>query len=493
MQTEMIFGPPGTGKTTELLSIMESEMRGGVAPNRIAFVSFTKKAADEAAERAMTKFGFRRGELPYFRTLHSLAFRELGMSHADVMQASHYRELCGSIGLSYSGKEPDEEMAIGTGDIYVFSNQLSRNAQLDLKSWWNKNGDELDWYILELFSSGLNAYKQDTGLLDFTDMLEKAYEQQIQIDVDVAIIDEAQDLTPLQWEMVSRVLAKAKRLYIAGDDDQAIYHWAGADVERFINYKASTSRVLGRSYRLPENIFNVGNSIASRIGRRVAKKWVPNESGGTVTKHPYLDSVNITEGEWLILARNKYLLSQLETMARQSGVHYSTRAGSAINKTHLRAIIDWEHLRKGARIPTDRVQIIYNYMVGKIARGHKTLPKTRGGFSLAELKADHGLLADGIWHECLAKIPLVKREYYIALLRRGIKLTSEPTVHINTIHGVKGGEADNVMLLTDMAWRSHQGLQEDPDNEHRVFYVGATRARKNLHIVLPQGENYYEI
>ena len=46
----------------------------------------------------------------------------------------------------------------------------------------------------------------------------------------VLMVDEAQDLTPLQWDMVVKIAKHVDRVYIAGDDDQAIYEWNGADV-----------------------------------------------------------------------------------------------------------------------------------------------------------------------------------------------------------------------------------------------------------------------
>ena len=97
----------------------------------------------------------------------------------------------------------------------------------------------------------------------------------------------------------------------------------------------------------------------------------------------------------------------------------------------------------------------------------------------------------GIWHDAFGKMPLNKRTYYLSLLRRGAKLTGTPRVIIDTIHGVKGGEADNVAVMLDMTNRSYQNLQFDPDDEYRVFYVGFTRAKKALHILLPTGIRYF--
>ena len=50
----------------------------------------------------------------------------------------------------------------------------------------------------------------------------------------------------------------------------------------------------------------------------------------------------------------------------------------------------------------------------------------------------------------------------------------------------KGGECDNVMLLTDLSRSNQDEMEKNPDDTNRVFYVGATRAKQALHIVQPQ-------
>ena len=66
-------------------------------------------------------------------------------------------------------------------------------------------------------------------------------------------------------------------------------------------------------------------------------------------------------------------------------------------------------------------------------------------------------------------------------------------IEINTIHATKGREADNVVVLPDMSGITYKGMLKDPDNEHRVFYVAATRARNELHIVQPQRDGGFII
>ena len=88
-----IFGPPGTGKTTKLISIVQEELKNGIAPEKIGFVSFSRKAAEEAKTRTIDKLNIRDDKLVWFRTLHSLAFQWLGMSGKDVFKGSDYTQL----------------------------------------------------------------------------------------------------------------------------------------------------------------------------------------------------------------------------------------------------------------------------------------------------------------------------------------------------------------------------------------------------------------
>jgi len=152
-------------------------------------------------------------------------------------------------------------------------------------------------------------------------------------------------------------------------------------------------------------------------------------------------------------------------------------------------VIGWERLRAGRDINYAMLKNVYRYLgVGMVARGHRTLKEAEPEdmFSMEDLKEKHGLLTDVIWHEALGKIGEDKRDYLVAVLRRGTKLTAKAPIQLSTIHGAKGGEADNVLLMTDLSPRFAKEYEYNADSIHRLLYVGVTRTRQALHIVLPK-------
>ena len=88
-------------------------------------------------------------------------------------------------------------------------------------------------------------------------------------------------------------------------------------------------------------------------------------------------------------------------------------------------------------------------------------------------------------------ISLIKSIYIRAVLRRGENIRKQPRIKLSTIHGCKGGEADNVMLLTDLTRKADLENWRQRDEERRVFYVGMTRARNRLNIVRSQSDREF--
>ena len=466
---KIIIGPPGTGKTTRLLDIMETEIKNGVQPNRIAFCSFTKKAAEEAADRAMDRFGFSRKDLPHFKTNHSLAFYNAGIKKKDVVGPKDLKVIGEHLGLKFNlryGMTEVSPYTINKGDQYLFIDGFSRARMIEPMVIWDKIlRDELNWYEFLRFQDTYNQYKKDRNLVDFADMLKMG---DAPIDVDVLIIDEAQDLSTAQWHFIRNTFSKAKRVYIGGDDDQAIFSWSGADVEYFLGIKGERE-ILRHSYRIPKKVHDFAESISSRIRHRTKKEYIPRKEEGSVSYWNAPDHVDLSSGTWLLLARNAYLLDELQKTVKNQGYIYSVKGEIAANSTHIRAIQLWERGRKGQLLTDAEKDALRPFL------GPGQWPSSK------------------IWHEAFVGMDIEDREYYISILRRGQSLTAAPRINISTIHGVKGGEADNVLLLSDQSYLTWEGAHFDQDSEHRVWYVGATRCRNNLHIVLPRGRYGYDL
>ena len=79
-----------------------------------------------------------------------------------------------------------------------------------------------------------------------------------------------------------------------------------------------------------------------------------------------------------------------------------------------------------------------------------------------------------------------KVEYIRKMRANGEQLNKAPRILLSTIHGVKGGEEQNVVLLSDLSLNTQKGYERNPDDENRLFYVGATRTKEHLHIVEPK-------
>jgi superfamily I DNA/RNA helicase len=94
-----------------------------------------------------------------------------------------------------------------------------------------------------------------------------------------------------------------------------------------------------------------------------------------------------------------------------------------------------------------------------------------------------------VWHDALTRISEDKREYLRAVLRRGFKISAANRIRLSTIHGAKGGEADNVLVMMDLSPKFAKEYSVNSDNIHRLFYVAITRTKKTLHLILPKQQD----
>jgi len=406
------------------------------------------------------------------------------MRFGKILNRAHLRELGKILGIEMTGRTANDEEEVSSmkkGDRMLFLFDHARSTKTEMRESWETVGCDWDigWFEMMRFADTFVQYKKDRRLIDFTDMLETFIVMGEPAPVKVSVIDEAQDLTPLQWDVVDTAFGDCDRQYIAGDDDQAIYEWAGADVKKFLHLDEDQREVLPVSYRLPKKIFDFSVNVVRKIENRYRKDWTSSNEEGTVQRISDASELDlgVDSGTWLLLTRNVCFFPYYKDECTWQEMPFSIQKVSSIDQGDLKVIRCYENLRKGRPVNPEEATSIGEVFEGKM----KSLPKKK------EYHLDDLFDRDpGLWHESMTGIPATKRAYYLGILRGGDKLMDDRRIRIDTIHGVKGGEADNVVLMTDVTRGTEENMEKNLDSEIRVFYVGMTRAKKNLYLLEPQ-------
>ena len=454
------YGPPGTGKTHRLISRAKAYVRIGTPLHKIGYFAFTRKAAKEARERMPIDDK----KLEHFQTLHSFAYNTLGLQEENIMQPFHYEDLGKQLGIrvKYSDKYNEEESHFLTcNDPYFQLIGRAINRDVSIREEFDRNEHDrkqIKWSTLKHIHDNLMEYKKQAKLQDFNDIINNVLEKVPQFDV--IFIDEAQDLSPLQWKLYDKLKENSKDVYLAGDDDQAIFAWAGADVERFIKEPAK-EKVLNKSKRISRSVQEESNKPVERIsGIRKQKEYLPRDYEGECKYISNLGQVDLTKGKWLILTRTKNQLLELMKELRKKNLYYQSNRGRSYKV----------RLYKAAKMYTD-------WTKGKILDEKEEK-------ECKDFMGDEHFNRKSNWYDVFVAAPEKEIRYIRLMLENGENLDEDARIFMSTIHAIKGGEQDNVILSLhqgDKIQKSIKRSVDKRDEEERVWYVGITRARNNLY------------
>ena len=309
MHRTIIPGPPGTGKTYTLMQYLDKELKQGTNPEQIAYIAFSNIAANVAKERI-------KNDDVYVSTMHSMGTRESNINTKTQLLTGdkwkgfkNFSKICQNLNF--------EQRLTVTGHVehqnpHMRIIELARNKKTTIENAAVELGLHYttDVWLTEQIAEDLKTYKESTGMVEFSDMISKFVEEDRCPPLQCVFLDEAQDLSPLQWDMFFYIESKCARSYIAGDDDQTIFSFQGASAKIFIDLKGTFDPQI-QSVRVPREVHRLATSIFPYMGRRLEKEWLPADREGSVNMIARFTELPLHKDEWLVLTRTNKMLEPL--------------------------------------------------------------------------------------------------------------------------------------------------------------------------------------
>ena len=292
----LVLAGAGSGKTRVIVHKIAHLLHAGAAPEQIAAITFTNKAAAEMRERAREMVGARAARPLVICTFHALGVRLL-------------REHGEAIGLKprFSILDSDDVLALlrdagGTTDA-----AQARRWQWTISGWKNQGlnaeaaqaaaGDDDERVaarVMQRYEERLSAYQA----VDFDDLIglplkllrghasEREHWQQRFGHV---LIDEVQDTNAVQYDLLKALVGEAARFTAVGDDDQSIYGWRGATIENLKqlprDFPSLKVIALEQNYRSTGAILRAANHVIAANPKLFAKKlWSEHGDGEPIKR-----------------------------------------------------------------------------------------------------------------------------------------------------------------------------------------------------------------
>jgi DNA helicase-2/ATP-dependent DNA helicase PcrA len=293
-----VLAGAGSGKTRVLTYRIAHLIRElGVSPRRILAVTFTNKAAEEMKHRVVDLVGAD-AKGAWIGTFHSVCARILRREASWGWWTASFSIYDATDQLALI-KTCMERTGVGAS---VFSPKAilsaisrAKDRLLTADAYRGTGGGHFEACVAKVYAEyekGLvenNAFDFDdlimrtVGLLRGTKEVLAAYSERFEH----ILVDEYQDTSHAQYELVNLLSSKHRNICVVGDDDQSIYGWRGADISNILNFEHDhpEARVLRleQNYRSTGNILEAAHDVVSRNERRKDKKlWTQRDNGRKV-------------------------------------------------------------------------------------------------------------------------------------------------------------------------------------------------------------------
>lgn len=547
MLSARCIGIAGSGKTQDALSVLEKVRATGYNPYQMAFVTLTRSARREAAQRAAELFDTSLNDLErsgWFRTVHSVCYRQLEADSKSILSdnAESVKWISGAVGEEVDPGDTGE-------DSFAVACKGMSAAAVALRLWDLARGTlrpfedvyqaaeqrgglphnpPLEYGLITEIIEKYEAAKQSDGRTDFTDLLLDYCGLRMTLagpeqggpggpipDVPVWIIDESQDNSALMHAALTRMTANAVWLYLYGDLHQTIYSFCGADYSHFMDWPVEKERSLLKSHRCPSEILAFGKRILEQNSGWgdnpwELATWEPCREGGEIAVAGVKGWTELVDPltPTLVMSRTNegaYGMGKALSAANIPWQWFKRKGGFS----KLSAVSCCETVAKllaGETIPpANWREFIAEFPVGT-AKGPPDLIQRgfKSGKQLDSVLLENPAVAMGRLsiYGCTQKLIQGIRSgewtewvdgaerAAAGVAAHGYTLMENPQVKVATIHGCKGAQADDVFLSTEIPFPVEKAIMvsgEALDEERRLYYVGATRAKQRLALVRGDG------
>lgn len=334
----LVLAGAGSGKTRVITVRIAKLLDDGVAPDRILGVTFTNKAANEMRKRLAAMVGKTAGKV-HLSTFHALGLTILKEEYAHAAlrpgfciydtgdQLSLVRDLMRHTKVADRRLDP--------GRVLDLILKAKRARQREVEIDW---GDEYEFAAHELYGKYVEQMRAYNAI-DFDDLLLRSRDV-LRIDTvrerwqqrfEHVLVDEYQDTSADQLELIQILVAGHHNVCVVGDDDQSIYGWRGAAADSILafgqQFRGTREVILDQNYRSTNAILNAANAvIRNNKVRKVKQLWSASGAGDPVEVVECVDG----DDEALFVTETMHRLIYDGVPARDIAVLYRTNTQSRI-------------------------------------------------------------------------------------------------------------------------------------------------------------------
>jgi DNA helicase-2/ATP-dependent DNA helicase PcrA len=316
----LVLAVPGAGKTTVIIHRTHKLIFDeNIKPDRILSITFSKASALDMKNRYL-KFFRGEGSLPPFTTIHSFCYKII----RDYMskQSTRYSiienekdhlnkfNIVKNLYFKINNSQITEEKL----DSFISYVGFIKNTMISPSDFINTKKVDFERFY-ELYTE-YEEYKKENHLLDFDDMLGLSFEllkthpkalNYYRKSFDYIQLDEGQDTSKLQYEIIKLLAYPNSNLFVVADDDQSIYGFRGASPDELLNFKRDFPKgeifFMQDNFRSSKNIVSMSNNFIHQNKKRYAKE--------ITTSNPYIGPIEVVKFK-TILDQYSFIINDLK-------------------------------------------------------------------------------------------------------------------------------------------------------------------------------------